>query len=99
MSNRLWTDAELAAAVRAYRTLLDAQRMGRTTTKAAVRDEYLRGALSGRTKGSFEYRMANISSVLDEFGVDWVRGYRPLPHVGAKVKARLIPFLRSEGLI
>src|SRR4051794_39350868 len=99
MVDERWTDDELRAAVEAYARMFDADCAGVSYSKSEVRQELLAGALPSRTKGSFEYRMANISAVLNEAGAAWLPGYRPARNVGANVKARLIPFLRTTGLL
>ncbi len=94
-----WSDDELRASARAYREMADEERAGRSYSKAAIRDRLLAGPLGSRSVGSFEYRMANISAVLDEEGAQWLNGYKPARNVGANVRARLIPILRAEGLL
>ena len=50
--------------------------------KAAERRKLVSGPLARRSQGSIEFRMQNISSVLDELGIPWLTGYKPLNHVG-----------------
>lgn len=61
-----WSDEELRASVRAYREIAEEERSGRLYSKGAIRERVLAGPLRNRSVGSFEYRMANISAVLDE---------------------------------
>jgi len=37
--------------------------------------------------------MQNISSILDDQGLPWLPGLRPLPNTGTNVKAKLLPLL------
>lgn len=99
MADELWSDDELRAATRAYRQMADEERAGRSYSKSLIRDQLLAGPLKSRSKGSFEYRMANISAVLQEHGAFWVSGYKPARNVGDGVKARMVPLLRAEGLL
>jgi hypothetical protein len=43
----------------------------------------------GRTTKAFEYRMQNISAVLDQRGDSWLQGLKPAGNVGAKVAPRI----------
>jgi hypothetical protein len=40
-------------------------------------NEHLRGKLSARSKSSIELKHQNISAVLDQVGLPYVRGYKP----------------------
>lgn len=77
-----WSDAELEAAVAGYITLLRGERAGEAPSKAAVREQLLSGPLAGRSAGSVEYRMQNISAVLQAMGRPWIEGYKPAGNVG-----------------
>lgn len=89
-----WTDPELLACVTAYRTLLDAEQRGEKLNKSELRREVLAGGLVGRAKGSYEFRMQNISALLDELGMPFVRGYLPRKNVG-NLKTRLISIIND----
>jgi len=77
-----WSEAEIRAAVDAYLELLEDEQAGGRSSKATVRDSLMKGALSERTRGSIEYRMQNISAVLDSMGLPWINGYKPATNVG-----------------
>lgn len=53
--------------------------------------------MTGRTKGSIEMRLQNISAVLDHHGVRWIEGYKPLSHYPDRL-ATLIETEYSELL-
>ncbi len=76
-----WSEAEHRAAIAAYLRLLRVQLAGGDIQKAAVRRELRAGPLSQRTEASIEYRMQNLSYVLDQHALPWVQGYRPRTHV------------------
>ena len=80
--SRRWSDEELAAAVAAYRTMLAAQAAGQAYSKTDVRKRALKGPLSARSAPSFEYRMRNISAVLQSLRREWLSGYAPAANVG-----------------
>lgn len=70
-----WQDAELDAIVADYFAMLAAELSGEPYVKAEHR-----AALTeriGRTDGSVEFKHQNISAVLDELGIPWIRGYKP----------------------
>jgi 5-methylcytosine-specific restriction protein A len=92
-----WSDAELDAAVEAYLAMLGHQARGEDYSKAEYRRRYIAGPLSARPEASFEFRMRNISHVLDtELHADWLRGYRPAANVGAATTARIREALERQ---
>ncbi|MHA6288674.1 protein NO VEIN domain-containing protein [Maricaulis sp. CAU 1757] len=66
---------EVAAIVAAYLDLLVDDLAGRATNKAALNRQLQQQ--TGRSRGSIEFKMCNISAVMDELGLPWVRGYAP----------------------
>jgi 5-methylcytosine-specific restriction protein A len=93
-----WSDDELEAAVSAYLEMLQDDKAGRPYNKADVNAELRQGELSERSKGSIEYRMQNISAVLEGLGREWIAGYKPARNVGAGVRQRLIALLKKHGV-
>jgi hypothetical protein len=86
-----WSDEELAAAVSAYKEMASLEAAHKPYSK---RDYYRKlAARFGRTDKSFEYRMQNISAVLDELGRNWIPGLKPAANVGANVKSRIVALL------
>ena len=73
----LWSDDELAAAVRIYKAAWRGE-LTKTEAEALLTKE------TGRT--SVKRRMGNISAVLAEAGIPWVRSWPPGTHVGRRVK-------------
>ncbi|WP_156393057.1 HNH endonuclease signature motif containing protein [Rhizobium sp. Root1220] len=92
-NSRDWTDAELFACVVAYRDLQMEEQAGVRVNKTEKRNSVLRDALSSRSAGAYEFRMANISAVLEELGLQTLNGYLPRGNVGAKVAAKIIPMI------
>lgn len=80
-----WSEEELRASVAAY---LDMSRR-RAAGEPFVKKDVYRSLVDqfGRTTGSFEYRMQNISYVLSLLGRDWLPGLPPAKNVGARVAA------------
>lgn len=81
-----WSDAEIQAAVDAYLTMLSREQSGQKVNKAHENRVLREGALAGRTKGSVEFRMQNISTVLVAMGQERIKGYKPAKNVGANVE-------------
>jgi 5-methylcytosine-specific restriction protein A len=50
--------------------------------KSALRRDVVHKELSARSEGAYEFRMQNISAVLQELGLDRVKGYLPAKNVG-----------------
>lgn len=72
-----WTTRENRACVSAYFDILDSELAGRPVVKAHVRRDLRAGWLQARSDGSIEYKMQNVSAVMDELGCRWVKGYKP----------------------
>lgn len=96
-SNNDWSDAEIQAAVDAYLSMLSREQSGQKVNKAHENRVLREGALAGRTKGSVEFRMQNISTVLVELGRDRIEGYKPAKNVGTNVARSIRKALESES--
>ncbi|KJH78554.1 MULTISPECIES: HNH endonuclease signature motif containing protein [unclassified Pseudomonas] len=84
--NEDWSEAEIKASVGAYLTMLTLEQKGQKFNKALENRLLRQGALADRTEGSVEFRMRNISTVLQRMGRDWIVGYKPATNVGANVE-------------
>lgn len=80
-----WTEGELKDAVFAYKQLQGKILSGQKVVKADVYRQL--SAKWGRTEGSYERRMGNISYVLHLQGRAWIPGLKPLSNVGTNVIA------------
>lgn len=84
-----WTTFEIEAAIAAYVEMLRMELRGERYSKAdAVRR--LNSLLPARSPGSIERKFANISAVLDESGLEWIDGYKPLPHYQRDLKSAVL---------
>ena len=72
-----WDEKELQAAIDAYLDMLSRQQAGEPYSKAAKRRELCKGSLNNRSDQSIEYRMRNISAVLNDNGRQTLKGYIP----------------------
>lgn len=73
-----WNEHENRAVVRAYFMMLKAHQDGRTINKTEVIQK-LAGAIN-RTQGAVQFKLQNVSAVLDEMSIGWVPGVPPLHH-------------------
>lgn len=92
-----WTDEELRAAVGAYLEMLRLELDGTSYVKKQINEGLRAGALSGRSASAVEYRMQNISQVLDELGLPWISGYRPAGNVGTEMRPRIESLVLDLG--
>ncbi|WP_409460831.1 HNH endonuclease [Stenotrophomonas maltophilia] len=90
-----WTEDELAAAVEAYRQMEARLANGSALEKTRVYRELV--ARHGRTSKAWEYRMQNISHVLDQADKPWLPGLLPASKVGARVEPKLAKLLGLSG--
>lgn len=90
-----WSTDELRACVLAYWKLITAEARGERTNKTELRNEVLAKGLSARSKSAYEFRMQNISAVLEELGLRRASGYPPMKNVGG-VKATLIELINEQ---
>src|SRR5271165_1037221 len=73
---RDWTDQEVRLIVADYLAMLEAELQGEPYKKSE-HHKALISLLAGRSDGSVEFKHQNISSLLVEFGLPYVEGYKP----------------------
>lgn len=94
-----WTDDELASVAEAYLWMLGQEKSGVPYSKADVNEKLRERQLVSRSKASIEYRMQNISAVLEELCLERIQGYKPAKNVGHGVRERIKKILfRKLGL-
>lgn len=98
-SNSDWSDLEIQAAVDAYLSMLTREQSGQKVNKAHENRVLREGALAGRTKGSVEFRMQNISTVLVQMDHDRIEGYKPAKNVGANVERSIRKALNAQSTL
>lgn len=91
---RDWTYEELEASVDTYMAIYD---LDSTNQKYVKKDFYTElSEKIGRSYKSCEYRMQNISAVLDKLGMPWIEGLKPAKNVGTGVAAKLEEIIRKN---
>jgi hypothetical protein len=86
---RDWTDEELDLIVSDYFLMLNDEAAGVPFNKAQ-HNLLLRNKVD-RSKGSIEFKHQNISAVLQQLGLPWIRGYLP----AANYQKAIIPAIDS----
>ena len=71
-----WTDEEVDVVVADYFDMLGHELAGHPYVKAD-RNRALQ-KITGRSKGSIEFKHQNITAVLIRLGLPWIRGYKPM---------------------
>lgn len=94
-----WSTVELDACVLAYLKILDQQIKGVSVNKTEVRDRVLEGELKNRSASAYEFRMQNISSVMQELCLPYVTGYPPAKNVGTNVKNEIKECIQRSGWV
>lgn len=97
--NTDWSEPELQAAVDAYLRMWALELDGQKFNKALENRILRQGALAGRTEGSVEFRMLNISTVLERMGKKRINGYKSAPHVGTNVENSIRAALANRGVL
>ena len=95
--NEDWSKSEIKAAVGAYLTMLALELNGQKFNKAQENRLLRQGALADRSESSVEFRMRNISTVLEQLGRARIKGYRPAENVGANVEQGIREALASDN--
>ena len=95
MRGREWTDRENDLIVAAYMKMLREEILGIPYVKAETR-RWLQEE-TGRSKGSVEYKLQNISAILQLIGEPWIEGYKPAYNFQRALMAAVQRWLRSNS--
>ncbi len=74
-TRRAWSESETRAVIRLYLQFWDAENSGEAYSKAKPVREL--AATLGRSKGSIEAKLMNVSAVFVQLGRPFVTGYKP----------------------
>ena len=88
MKGKPWSEEEQRYIIGAYMNMLNQELAGIKYNKAAMRRVTL-PLLKGRSAGSYEMKCCNISAALNDLGLPWIRGYKPLPGYQRSLKDEL----------
>lgn len=84
-----WSDRELEASVDAYFEMLGMEINSTPYKKSEISQIYLKGALSKRSRGSFEFRMLGISGILESLSQPRIKSYRPIKNTATEITLKL----------
>ena len=87
MAGEAWSDDELDLIVGDYFDMLAAEQAGRRYVKTRHAERLV--SLTGRTRGSVDFKHMNISAVLDELGEPIITGYRPMANYQGAILAAI----------
>ena len=90
-----WTDEEVEAIVADYFAMLRLEQSGERFIKSEHNRQLQRKI--DRSKGSIEFKHANISAVLEQLGLPFVKGYKPRGHYQRKLLIAVEKKLQNEG--
>lgn len=90
-----WSREEVEATVQDYFQMLRLEASGQEFNKAEHNDQ-LRRILRARSKGSIEMKHQNISAVLDQLGLPYIRGYKPRSNFQELLREVVVAYVRRE---
>jgi len=96
-TSKPWTDDEQRTICKAYAAMLVCEENGQPFNKAAIRRAIL-PELDGRSAGSYELKMCNISAALDKWARPYIKGYKPLAGYQRTLFKHVSMFLEYGGL-
>ena len=94
MSSDDWSDVENDAVVASYFDMLGSELSGQPYNKAA-RNRLLQNQ-TGRSRGSIEYKLFNVSASFKGFGLPTIKGYQPLFNYQSSLDASVARWLAAN---
>src|ERR1017187_5863005 len=94
-----WSAAEVEAIIEDYLTMLSAEAAGQQYSKAEHRRLLLPKLDPRRTPQAVEFKHANISAVMIELGLPYIRGYKPRGNYQAKLGTEIRRALEDPQLL
>jgi hypothetical protein len=94
MTKADWSDREVDLIVADYFDMLRLELAGETYVKKRRNEELQK--LTGRSRGSIEFKHENISAVLLKLGLPWIRGYPPMHNYQGALLGGIERFLQTQ---
>ena len=95
VKNNEWSDEELSESIAAYMEMLRLEQDGQAYIKTNYNEKLRQGALKARSSAAIEYRMQNISYVLENLGMPRISGYKPAKNIGLNLEKRVQNILKN----
>jgi len=87
-----WTANEVKITVQDYFEMLRLESQG-TAFNKSEHNEQLRAKLTTRSKSSIELKHQNISAVLDQLGLPYIRGYKPRSNLQELLRQTVLDYV------
>jgi hypothetical protein len=91
-----WTESENRAIVEDYLAMLALECAGERYDKAAHNRALVEAMNGTRARGAIERKHQNISAVMLQLGLPYIRGYKPLPNIQEALRAEVRRRLEAE---
>jgi hypothetical protein len=92
-----WTPEEIKIICTVYANMLKLEQAGKKFNKALAR-RTTTPKLDGRSGGSYEMKMCNISAALDAQGYPWIIGYKPRSGYQRSLKVAIVEACKLAGV-
>jgi len=93
--HRVWTRSEIAVLLDSYFRMLQSELNHVPYSKAD--ENRLVQKSTNRSRGSIEFKLCNVSAVLEELGQPYIRGYFPRRHTQQELHDAVVEFLDRSG--
>jgi hypothetical protein len=93
-----WTHFEIEATVAAYDEMLLKERNGQPYAKTEVVRSLMQ-LMPARSRGAVELKLQNVSAVRMDLGLQWIDGYKPMPHYQRALREVVTSRVRAESRI
>ena len=93
-----WQRWEIDALVASYFAMLDAELRGERPMKSEF-NRRLRNLLTARTHGSIEYKLQNVSAVLDEQHLPFIDGYKPARNFQDELRRAVLAWTAGNHVV
>ncbi len=90
-----WTKEEVETTVEDYFEMLGLESIGAVYNKSE-HNEHLRNKLPTRSKSSIELKHQNISAVLEQLGLPYIRGYKPRSNLQELLRLVVIEYVKKN---
>jgi Domain of unknown function (DUF3883) len=91
-----WTEVENRAIVDDYLAMLALESAGQSYSKTEHRNALIESIGGTRSPGSIERKHQNISSVMLQLGLPYIKGYKPLPNIQDALRSEVRRRLEAD---